>query len=481
MNTLLLVLFLISACHPSIAATAEEWRGRSIYQIMTDRFARTDGSFTADCDPNARVYCGGTWQGIINKLDYIQDMGFDAIWISPVSAQIPEQTYEGMAYHGYWTQDLFAFNSHFGTEQDLKALCEAAHKRGMYIMVDVVLNHFANKGENINYSVLKPFNEERFYHPLCNIDWGNQDSIEKCWMGNGYVALPDCNTEDPYVVETLTKYILYLVSTFNIDGCRLDAARNIPMLFWTNLSRAVGVYFQGEVWSGDPDIICPYQGCMDGLHNYPVKESATRALMNSSWDMGELSWMAGRMQAQCKDVTLFGTFMENHDNKRMASYSTDMSRMKSAACMSILPDGIPIVLYGQEQALTGANDPANRQALWHTRYEDNELVATFRLLNRLRNFLGERYVKVLAQWRRVSNSVVSMHKGDALLLLTNSGKGVSTEVTIDGFPAHCELVDIMTCGHVVCDESGEAKVTLNGDPMVMCPKSVLADSGICGL
>ncbi|KAJ7037368.1 glycoside hydrolase family 13 protein [Mycena alexandri] len=448
---------------------------------MTDRFARSDGSDTAPCDPNDRVYCGGTWRGIINQLPYIQRMGFTAIWISPVSEQLSGNTYEGEAYHGYWTKDLYALNSNFGTEQDLKDLVDAVHKLGMYIMVDIVMNHFANKGEHIDYSVLRPFNEQRFYHPLCNIDWGNQESIEQCWMGNGYVALPDCNTEDPYVVETLIQYTIYLVTNFKVDGLRLDATRNIRKPFWTELCDSVGVYCQGEVWSGEPDIICPYQDAIDGLHNYPVKESATRALATSNGNMGELSWIAGRMQAQCKDVTLFGTFMENHDNPRMASLTTDMSRLKNAAAMSILPDGIPIVFYGQEQALTGANDPANRQALWHTRYSDNELVSTFTLFNRFRNFLGESYTTVLGKWSLLSNSVVSMQKGPVVLVLTNSGKGISTDANIDGFSAHNELVDIMTCQEERCDGTGQVKITLKGDPMVLCPKSLLSGSGICGM
>ena len=61
------------------AATAAQWRGRIVYQVLTDRFGRSDGSTSAACNPAAQVYCGGTWQGIIDKLDYIQNMGFTAV------------------------------------------------------------------------------------------------------------------------------------------------------------------------------------------------------------------------------------------------------------------------------------------------------------------------------------------------------------------------------------------------------------------
>ena len=66
---------------PVFAATAAHWRSRSIYQVVTDRFARTDGSRTAACEAKKGLYCGGSWQGLENKLDYIQGMGFDAVWI----------------------------------------------------------------------------------------------------------------------------------------------------------------------------------------------------------------------------------------------------------------------------------------------------------------------------------------------------------------------------------------------------------------
>ena len=70
---------ILTAALPTFGATAAQWRSRSVYQVMTDRFARTDQSTTATCDPSSRVYCGGTWQGLINKLDYIQNMGFTAV------------------------------------------------------------------------------------------------------------------------------------------------------------------------------------------------------------------------------------------------------------------------------------------------------------------------------------------------------------------------------------------------------------------
>ncbi|KAJ7171683.1 glycoside hydrolase family 13 protein [Mycena crocata] len=480
---LLLSLTLFSAVQATIAASAEDWRGRSIYQVMVDRFARTDGSLTYPCHTNERVYCGGTWRGLINRLSYISDMGFTAIWLSPIMEQIPGNTGEGEAYHGYWPMNMYQINSRFGTEQDLKDLIDAIHARKMYIMVDIVINHFANQGETVDYSKFVPFNEARFFHPRCEVDWGNQSSIENCWMGNGYVLLPDIDTENPFVVRTLQTYVSSLVTKFNLDGIRLDACRNIRKPFWDSLCAAAGVYCQGEVWDRNPEIICPYQDHMNGLHNYPIKETATEVFTSSAGNISNLVTVGHKMQTQCKDVTLFGTFMENHDNPRLGSFTTDMARLKNLACVNILTDGIPIVYYGQEQALTGGNDPANREALWLTGYPHSNLVPTFTALNSFRNYIvpTSTFVKTLATYTQLSSDVVSVRKGNLVLVLKNSGSNVMRDMSIEGFGSGIEQMEVLSCTALRPDAGGKLPVILRGEPLVLYPRSLLSGSGICGL
>jgi len=127
-----LVLLLLASYAMCIdGATADEWRSRAIFQVLTDRFALADNSTNDGCNAALASYCGGGWRGIINQLDYIQGMGFTAVWISPVTYQFQGSTLEGVAYHGYWQQDLYQLNSAFGSEQDLKDLAIALHARGM--------------------------------------------------------------------------------------------------------------------------------------------------------------------------------------------------------------------------------------------------------------------------------------------------------------------------------------------------------------
>ncbi len=93
-------------------------------------FARTL-STTAPCDAVKGIYCGGMYQGLIQTLDYIQNMGFTAIWTSPVVKQMNGNTNDGSSYHGYWAQDIYSLNSAFGSAADLQALSAALHGRGM--------------------------------------------------------------------------------------------------------------------------------------------------------------------------------------------------------------------------------------------------------------------------------------------------------------------------------------------------------------
>jgi len=162
------------------AGDAAAWKKRAVYQLVTDRFARGSGD-RSSCDLGRQpYYCGGDFQGIINNLKYIKDLGFDAIWISPVV----DNTDNG--FHGYWARDWNKINDHFGGEQGLKNLVAAAHSMDIWVMVDVVANHVGPVG--FDYSSIKPFNSGDHYHDNCDIkDWGNQNQVENCRLA----GLPD--------------------------------------------------------------------------------------------------------------------------------------------------------------------------------------------------------------------------------------------------------------------------------------------------
>lgn len=133
---------------------------------------------------------------------------------------------------GFWHQDLYSLNDRFGTADDLKALSQALHDRGMYLMVDVATNHMAaaQAHDQIDYSVLRPFNDSSYYHfPFCRINWGNSEyhNMNECWLGSENMNLVDLRTEDKAVQDVLGAWVADLVREYSIDGLRLDAAKHL--------------------------------------------------------------------------------------------------------------------------------------------------------------------------------------------------------------------------------------------------------------
>jgi alpha-amylase len=162
------------------AADTAAWKERSVYQLLTDRYAKANGAADNGACTDLSNYCGGTFKSVEQHLDYIAGMGFDAIWISPVVDNL------GNGYHGYWAANWEKINANFGSEDDLKSLVKAAHAKGMYVMVDVVANHVAPVGED--FSQIYPLNQAEHYHSTCQIEnWGDQHEVEYCRLAD----LPD--------------------------------------------------------------------------------------------------------------------------------------------------------------------------------------------------------------------------------------------------------------------------------------------------
>jgi alpha-amylase len=318
---------LLSVC--ADAATADDWAKRSIYQVVTDRYARS-ANFDASC--NITRYCGGDWAGLVSKLDYIQDMGFTAVQISPVQENLSQDTIYGEAYHGYWPQNLYELNAHFGTENDLKNLTAELHKRGMYLLLDVVTNELAiDIGDGnmtattpIDYSMFVPFNSSSDFDAYCPIvDWTNQSEFTTCWLSSEGVATPRIKTTDPAIASTLDHWIADLVSTFNIDGIRIDGAKQIETSFFPSFVGNASVYTMGEVLEGDAGFICNYQSLIGGLENYPLYYQIIAAF--TAGQMSKLVSVMQSVRAACKSPQYLANFIENQDNPRFASIVPDMA------------------------------------------------------------------------------------------------------------------------------------------------------------
>ncbi|KAK4188342.1 family 13 putative glycoside hydrolase [Podospora australis] len=472
--------------------TASQWRQQSIYQVVTDRFARTDLSTTAPCDTTQQVYCGGTWKGLMSKLDYIQGMGFNAVWISPIVKQIDGNSRDGSSYHGYWAKDIWTLNPAFGTSADLVELSAALHARGMYLMVDIVTNHMAYMGcaSCVDYGSLSPFSSSSYYHPHCWINYNSQTSVEVCWQG--IYSLPDLRTEDPEVRRIWNDWISTMVSTYSIDGLRVDSAKHVETSFWPGFNSAAGVYLIGEVYHGDALYVAPFQNHFDGVLDYPGYYWILRAFSSTSGSISELVTGLNTLKGVAKDLSLYGSFLENHDVERFASITKDMALAKNGIAFMMLKDGIPIIYQGQEHHYVGTGTPNNREAVWHSGYTTNsELYKWIAKLNQIRSRAiveDSNYLTYNAHVIYSDSRTIAMRKGHTgsqiIGIYTNAGSSSSVSVTLSSsataFTAGQSVVDVMSCDKFTVSSSGTVTVTLgNGLPRVLYPASGLSGSGIC--
>ncbi|KAK5133489.1 hypothetical protein LTR08_007626 [Meristemomyces frigidus] len=485
----------LALCQQSFAATAAQWRSRSIYQVLTDRFARSDGSTTATCDTGDRLYCGGGYKGIQNNLDYIQNMGFDAVWISPVTSQIIGDTVYGYAYHGYWQQNLYELNTNFGTASDLKALSAALHARGMYLMVDVVVNHngWSGASTTVDYTQFNPFNAESHYHPYCTIDYtdtANATNIEQCWVGDDSVTLPDLRTEDSDVAAGYQTWIGQLVANYSIDGLRIDTVMQVDTGFWSAFSAAAGVYMVGEVDEADADYVCGFQDYLPGVLNYGTYFALVSAFSSTSGSISDLATIMGTVKGACKDTSLLGTFSENHDQPRFASLTSDMALARNVVTFTMLDDGLPIIYEGQEQhynALGGSSDPYNREAMWFSLYDQTAplytLIATLNALRKQAASDDATYLTYQNYPIYTDTTTLAMRKGKMVTVLSNNGAAGAayTQSIASGYAAGTAVTEVLTCATLTADSSGNLVVPMaSGQPRVYYPTTGLTGSGLCG-
>ena len=426
--------------------TKEEWKTRSIYQILTDRFARSSGD-TSKCFLGS--YCGGNFRGIINRLDYIKNMGFNAIWISPIV-----QNYEG-SYHGYHLTNLYKLNSHFGTEDDFKALVSACHAKDIWVMVDVVANHVGPVGTD--YSKINPFNLAEHYHDICDItDWNNQWQVENCRLSK----LPDLKQENWWVTQKLEEWIHDLVIKYNIDGIRIDTIVEVPKWFWDRFRDAAGVFQIGEAFNGNVEYVADYQNHLDSVFNYPLYFKIESSFCGSFKEL-ENYWyyMRGKFPAP----EYLGVFVENHDNPRFLNRCNNKAKFTNAVVFSLLWEGIPVFYYGGEQYFNGDTDPYNRETLWDSNYSSTELYRIIGKVNALRKQVSIWNSPVVQRY--ADENFYAFTRGKVLSCFSNVAYTKKT-ITSSGFKEGDKLCNILYDNDCITVSGGNLNIEIGDYPKV---------------
>lgn len=341
--------------------------GDVIYQVLVDRFSNgntaNDNTGNGEYNPSdLGFYHGGDWAGLTNKLDYIKNLGVTAIWLSPVSEQQPLSR-DGLeaSYHGYFTKNFATPNTHFGSTTELQTLIDAAHTKGLKMVLDVVPNHTADylAGTSTNYSPstykpASPLDNSAYFHHNgdCLFNGSEtQTQIENCDLG-GLDDLDQGNsTVSSYLLNTYKDWV-----NMGFDGVRVDAARSVPKTWLQTFETTMGVPNFGEIFVGDVDYVSSYQNYEWGVLDFPFFFNI-RDTMVADGDMNNVANLFAQ-DYKYKNPNRLETFLDNHDRARFLTRADDnYQRLRSALTLLLTARGVPVIYYGTEQADDGNGNP----------------------------------------------------------------------------------------------------------------------------
>ena len=344
-----------------------DWVKEAIfYQIFPDRFAKSDkykvsGKFFPwGTKPTEHNLCGGNLQGVTEHLDYLKELGINAIYFCPV--------FKSNSNHRYHTFDYFQIDPVLGQESDFLLLLEEAHKKNIRIVLDGVFNH-CSRGF-FEFNSLLELGEESPYK-----DWFLVDSFPlkaysgkpnyKCWWN--MPALPKFNTNNKEVREFLFRVARYWLEK-GIDGWRLDVPNEIDDdSFWREFRLQVkkinpDAYIVGEIWDNPSRWL---QGDMfDGVMNYPLRRLLLDFLLKEEHSAKSIQEFCTKTERVFSEQA-FGiplNLLSSHDTTRLISQPGG-SIKKSALLSAVLffMPGAISTYYGEEIAMEGLKDPDNRR------------------------------------------------------------------------------------------------------------------------
>lgn len=359
-----------------------------IYQVVTDRFVDGNaannpggGAYSPGCT-QLKLYCGGDWQGLINKINdgYLSGMGITAIWISqPVENITALINYSGTmnaAYHGYWARDFKRPNLVYGSLTDFSNLIAAAHTKNIKVIIDFAPNHtspasqsdatFAENGRLYdNGTLLSSYSSDPggYFHHYGGTDFSTlENGIYK-----NLFDLADLN-HNKAAVDTYFKDAIKAWLDLGIDGIRFDAVKHMPFGWQKNLMSYVhgykpvfsfGEWFLGE---GEVDGANHYHANNSGMSllDFQFAQKVRQVLKDGTADFVSLDSTVTATASQYAQVNDQVTFIDNHDMPRFQVAGANGRKLEQALALILTSRGVPAIYYGTEQYMTGTGDPDNR-------------------------------------------------------------------------------------------------------------------------
>lgn len=349
--------------------TAPMWvRDAIFYQIFPDRFA--NGNHAIDpahikpwgSPPTTDGFQGGDLQGIMQHLDYLMDLGINAIYLNPI--------FQSPSTHRYNTYDYFRVDPRLGDEKDFHALLNAAHQRNMRILLDGVLNHcgrgffaFNDILENQAHSGYKDWFHIKHF-PVNAYSPGDATDYLAWW---NFKSLPKFNTSNPATRAYLLSVVKYWTER-GIDGWRLDVPNEIDDdEFWQefrDLVRGINpqAYTVGELWDVAPRWVGDDH--FDGVMHYPFR-SAVIDLLNQELAVSEFAAKISQFSDAYGKENLHSLYLllGSHDTERIRTMlQENIEKVKLAFFLLFTFPGVPAIYYGDEVGLDGGKDPECRKA-----------------------------------------------------------------------------------------------------------------------
>ena len=461
-----------------------DWDESVIYFMVTDRFFdgnesnnTASGAQTYGKD-NAGLYHGGDFAGITQKLDYLEDLGINTIWITPIVENIPgvtvtdtgkEDVPYNAAYHGYWASDFTKLNPTLGTEEEFQTLIDQAHSRGIRIMVDIVVNH---AGYDTDFG---------------NMIRSGDDIVSGSDQKDSLSNLPDFKTEDPAVSAQLVKWQTQWVKDFGIDYFRVDTVKHVENDTWAELKNAltevdsdfkmIGEYAGGGYASNGNTL---GTGEMDSDLDFDFNDQATNFVKGNISSVE--SFLTSR-NSVLNNTYMTGQFLGSHDEDGFKKKLLDGGMAEDAATaasmvaasLQITAKGQPVIYYGEEIGQTGLNNypyQTNRYDFdWSIVSNDNKTYQHYKKMLSIRNA----YTDVFARGDR-KTIVASDEKGYDIVSRSYQGTKLYVGLNIKGAAQTVEVPVSESNGTILKDlYSGTSYTVNNGKVEVTIPAA--ADGG----
>ncbi len=345
--------------------------GMVYYEIFVRSFYDSNGDGIGDLN------------GVTEKLDYLKNLGINGIWLMPIT--------DSPSYHGYDVTDYYNVNPDYGTLEDFKKLSEEANKKGIKLIMDLVINHTssqnpwfieANKSKDSKYRNYYVWADDN-----TNTKELNDQNNRVAWStkGNGYYyseffeEMPDLNYDNKDVRKEI-KGIAKFWMDQGVDGFRIDAARYIfpqkrtqdSLLWWQEFGDYVrginkDVYILGEIWS-DEITISRYFKVLNTAFNFPVaRQTILAAASGNPSELIRQMENSYKQYEKIKKGYVDTPFLTNHDQNRVMSELGNATKVKSAAAIYLTLPGNPTIYYGEEIGMKGKKpDEAIREPLkWY--------------------------------------------------------------------------------------------------------------------